>query len=148
MVGGVNLMPDKHVYFSIGAAVGSGIAFLIGKNRHKLQETKQVFKSINRVNRHWFLYFPVVIGLVGLWGLVPDIIHALGILEKDITRTAWFNIFFFHSWFEQIESTNPNLDRVFDLAGQAILFFICIGIMLTYVHFIKVAVKKHEQRKK
>lgn len=141
-------MPDKHVYFAIGAAVGSGIAFVIGKNRHKLQETKQVFKCINKANKHWFLYFPIIIGLVGLWGLVPDIIHALGILDKDITRSSWFNIFFFHSWFEYIEDTNHQLDRVFDLAGQALLFGICIGIMLTYVNFIKTAVKKHEQRNK
>lgn len=138
-------MPDKHVYFSIGATLGSGIAMLIGKNRHKLQQTNALIKYAWQINKHWFLYFPLIIVICGLWGLIPDILHALHILDKETTRSVYFNVFFMHSWFEQIEDKHYALDRFFNIAGQVLLFSICIGIMLTYVHFIKQAVKRNKQ---
>ncbi|WP_372770753.1 hypothetical protein [Pseudoalteromonas sp.] len=135
-------MPDKHFYFAIGASVGCGIAYYVGKNRHKLQHSNKLFNTFNKISRHWFLYYPLFVGVVGIWGLIPDILHFLGVFEKSVTRSGWFNIFFLHSWFEKIEDTNYHLDRAFNWLGQILLFSIAIGIMLSYVKFAKEAIRK------
>jgi hypothetical protein len=134
---GFLIMPEKHFYFSIGAAVGTAISYLIGKNRHFLQDNKTIFKALKKQNRHWFLYFPVVIFIVGLWGLIPDVIHALGILSKDVTRGEFFNVFFMHSWFEHIENINPTIDQVLNWVGELLLVSIAIGVMIFYIKEIK-----------
>lgn len=132
-------MPDKHFYFSLGALLGSIISTIIGRNRHKLQKHNIIIKSLYKKEPHWFLFFPILIFIIGLWGLVPDILHALHILPKEITRSYIFNIFFLHSFFEIVEDTYPNIDRILNWIGELILFSISVGVMLFYVHQIKKA---------
>ncbi len=133
-------MPEKHFYFSVGAVVGSAACSLIAKSRHSLRQKSAFFQWLYRKEPHWFLYFPVVIFLVGLWGLVPDFLHAFSLLPKMETRTAIFDVFFFHSTFEHIENTSPVLDRYLNLLGEFLLMVICLGIMIYYVRQAKRAI--------
>ena len=130
-------MPEKHVYFSIGALVGSGICTLIAKQRHNLRKSNAFFQWLYRKEPQWFLYFPIIIFLIGLWGLIPDIIHLFGWLPKETTRTAIFDIFFFHSTLENIENTLPTLDRYLNLIGELCLVIIALSVMIYYVMQIR-----------
>lgn len=141
-------MPEKHFYFSIGAAFGTLISFLIGRVRHKLQQSNILFRYLYKKDHHWFLFFPVLIFMVALWGLVPDIIHAFGILPKEVTRGEIFNIFFLHSYFEQIEDSSPVINRLLNWCGEIVLFGISLGIMYFYTRQIKAAVKNKERHNK
>ena len=137
---GVN-MPEKHFYFSIGAMIGTIVSTIIGYSRHKLQKHNFIFKALYKKDHHRFLFFPILIFLVGLWGLAPDIIHALKILPKAVTRSDIFNIFFFHSYFEYVEDQYPTINRFLNWSGEIILFSISIGTMVYYISQIKKAVK-------
>ncbi len=130
-------MPNKHFYFSIGALIGTFASFFISKIRHKLQQHSSFFNMLYKLDRHWFLYFPILIFFIGLWGLVPDILHALKILPKEVTRNSFFNIFFLHSYFEQIEDIYPFFNRLLNWVGEIILLGISIGTMIFYVSQIK-----------
>ena len=109
------------------------------KKRHVLRKTNTFVQWLYRTEPHWFLYFPVIIFLVGLWGLIPDIIHLFGWLPKEDTRTALFDIFFFHSSFERIENTLPVVDHYLNLVGQALLTVVALSVMAYYVLQIKKA---------
>ena len=146
--GGGIVVPEKHFYFSIGAAVGSVVCAAIAKKRHTLRKTSHFFQWLYRKEPHWFLYFPVIIFMVGLWGLFPDIIHFTGWLSKDITRTHLFDVFFFHTTFEHIENTMPVIDSYLNFLGQLLLSIVCIGTMLFYVKQVKKAVIAFEEKSK
>ncbi len=135
-------MPEKHFYFSVGAAVGSSICVYIAKKRHELRKTSAFFQWLYRKEPQWFLYFPVVIFFVGLWGLVPDLIHLFGLMPKYETRSALFDIFFFHSTFENIENTNGVLDYYLNIVGHVFLLTISLGVMIYYVRQINRAMKE------
>jgi hypothetical protein len=134
-------MPDKHFYFSIGAALGAVISIIIGRSRHSLQKNNFLFQYLYKKDKHWFLFFPILIFTVGIWGLVPDIIHALKILPKDVTRSDIFNIFFMHSYFEKIEDIYPFLNRILNWSGEIILLSISISTMIFYIQQVKRAIK-------
>lgn len=133
-------MPEKHFYFSMGAVVGSAVCAVVAKKRHVWRDTSKFFQWLYRREPQWFLYFPIVIFLVGLWGLIPDVIHLFGWLPKEDTRTALFDIFFFHSTFEHIENTLPLVDRYLNLLGQLLLGVVSLSVMVYYVTQIKKAV--------
>jgi hypothetical protein len=135
-------MPEKHFYFSMGAVVGAGVCVYVAKKRHQLRKTNAFFQWLYRTEPQWFLYFPIVIFLVGLWGLVPDIIHVLGLMPKYETRSAIFDIFFFHSTFEHIENTNGVIDYYLNILGHFILVTLSLGVMIYYVSLIKRATKE------
>ena len=141
-------MPEKHFYFSTGALVGAAICKVIANKRHVWREQSQFFQWLYRKEPHWFLYFPVIIFVVGLWGLIPDIIHVLGLLPKEQTRTIWFDVFFFHSTLEHIENTQPILDRYLNILGGCLLVVICLSILLYYVSQIKKAVDLFDRSKR
>lgn len=141
-------MPEKHFYFSLGAVVGSAVCTLIAKKRHVWRKTSAFVQWLYRKEPHWFLYFPVVIFLVGLWGLIPDIIHILGLLPKEETRSALFDIFFFHSTFEHIENTLPALDQKLNWLGLALLAIVSLSVMVYYVLQIKRVIADYKLRKK
>ena len=141
-------MPEKHFYFAVGAVTGAAVCVAVAKARHKLRETNGFVRWLYRKEPHWFLYFPVVIFLVGLWGLIPDIVHLLGLLPKEVTRSAIFDLFFFHSTLEYIEDTQPVLDRYLNLLGEFLLVVICLSVMVYYVKQVKKAVKLHESKGK
>ena len=130
-------MPDKHLYFSIGASLGTIAVYGIALAKDKLEETSDFVKRLSKKEPDWFLYFPIVIFLVALWGLIPDILHALNILPKEVTRGPFFDLFFAHSTFERIEDTYPEIDRWLNWIGEGLLFLIAIGIMFYYIRLIK-----------
>ena len=141
-------MPEKHFYFAVGATVGAAISVVIAKKRHTLRKTSRFFQWLYRKEPHWFLYFPIVIFMVGLWGLIPDIIHFLGWLPKDVTRTHLFDFFFFHTTFEHIENTMPVMDYYLNLGGQLLLAIVCLGVMLFYVGQAKKALSIFNEKEK
>jgi len=132
-------MPEKHFYFSMGAVIGSLLCRVVAKYRHAWRKKSSFIQWLYRKEPHWFLYFPVVIFLVGCWGLVPDILHAFGVLPKEVTRSSFFDIFFFHSTFEHIENTMPAVDRYLNWLGEIFVFLVALGVMLYYVIQIKKA---------
>lgn len=134
-------MPEKHFYFAVGGVVGSAVCAVIAKKRRQWKETSRFFQWLYNKEPHWFLYCPIVIFLVGMWGLIPDIIHFLGLLPKEVTRGALFDVFFFHSTFEHIENTMPLVDRYLNFLGQVMLLLVCLGVMLFYVRQAKRALK-------
>lgn len=141
-------MPEKHFYFALGAAAGSAVCVVIAKQRRKLRNTSRFFQWLYRKEPHWFLYFPLIIFLVGLWGLIPDIIHFSGWLSKEVTRTHLFDIFFFHTTFEYIENTMPIVDAYLNLLGQFLLAIICLGIMSFYIKQVKTALAAFSEKEK
>jgi hypothetical protein len=84
---------------------------------------------------------------VGLWGLIPDIIHFFGWLPKEDTRTAVFDVFFFHSSLEYIENTNAQLDYYLNLLGEFFLVSVALGVMVYYVVQIKKTVVSNGMKK-
>jgi hypothetical protein len=132
-------MPEKHFYFAVGATVGAGICVVIANKRHSLRKTSRFFQWLYCKDPHWFLYFPAIIFCVSLWGLIPDIVHLFGWLPKTVTRTAIFDVFFFHSTFEYIENTNVILDRYLNLIGEILLLLIALSVMLYYVFQVRLA---------
>ncbi len=139
-------MPDKHFYFSIGASLGTAVSYYLIIARAKLQEKHALFRKLRNKSRHWVLYFPVLIFLVGLWGLIPDLLHASGLLDKEVTRGPLFNIFFFHSLFEQLEDSNQVLDRYLNWTGNIMLFLIALISMLFYIKIIKRNVRRRRKK--
>ena len=141
-------MPDKHFYFSIGASLGTAVSYYIIIARAKLEQNHRWIRKLNKKLRYWILYFPVVIFLIGLWGLIPDLLHASGLVEKEVTRGPLFNVFFFHSLFEQIEDSNAILDRYLNWTGNILLFLISVISMLFYIRIIKRNVRKNASKNK
>lgn len=132
-------MPAKHFYFSCGALLGTAVVVAVRVNRKVLFKKFSWFRMLYHFDRDWFLYFPVVIGLFGLIGLVPDILHATGLLSKATTRSDFFNLFFFHSWFEHVEDLPEfqQLDRLLNWAGELFLLALAVGVILFYIRLAK-----------
>ncbi len=131
------IMPDKHFYFSIGATIGTALSYYLIIARAKLEKNYRIIRMLKKNLKYWILYFPILIFLIGLWGLIPDLIHASGLLEKEVTRGPIFNLFFFHSLFEEIEDTYPVVDRYLNWTGSLLLLAISIFSMLFYIKIIK-----------
>jgi len=136
-------MPDKHFYFSIGALSGTILSYYIIRSVNTLQKTALI-KKLSKWQPDWLLYFPILIFLVGLWGLIPDILHALKIFPKEVTRSEIFNVFFMHSYFEKIEDIYPTIDRLLNWTGEVSLFSIAIGTMCYYISLVKKAVNSRK----
>jgi len=141
-------MPNKHFYFAMGAANGVLVAYAIRKARHWLYQHTQWMRRLYRWDRDWFLYFPFLIGLFGVIALTPDILHALGILPKAETRGPVFNLFYFHSYFEWLENTNPKIDWLLNSIGSIALAMIAIGILFFYIAEAKRVVQTIDKTKK
>ncbi len=141
-------MPEKHFYFSIGATVGSAVCVALAKKRHEWRKTSRFLQWLYRKEPQWFLYFPLIILAIGIWGLIPDIIHLMGWLPKEQTRGALFDVFFFHSTLEHIENTMPVLDYYLNIIGEFLLLAIALAVMFYYVIQIKKAVANHQQSRR
>jgi len=115
--------------------VGTLVVVAVRLKRVELYKRFAWFRGLYRIDRDWFLYFPLVIGMFGAIGLIPDILYVTGIMEKAATRSDFFNIFFFHSWLEKIEDLPEyrQLDRVFNWIGEVFLYSLSIGILFFYI---------------
>jgi len=139
-------MPAKHFYFANGAILGSMLVIAVRLKRKWLHEKFFWFRRLYKFDRDWFLYFPVVIGLFGLYGLIPDILYATGLLSKDLIRSDFFNLFLGYAWFESVEDLPEyaHLDRILNWFGEIILFTIATGIIVFYVRLINVIIFRKE----
>jgi len=131
-------MPAKHFYFANGALLGSMLVIAVRFKRKWLHEKFPWFRRLYSFDRDWFLYFPVVIGLFGLYGLIPDILYATGLLPKDVVRSDFFNLFLGYSWFESVEDLPEYrfMNELWNWIGELILFLISIGILAFYIRLI------------
>jgi len=77
----------------------------------------------------------VVIGLFGLYGLIPDILYAIGLLPKDVIRSDFFNLFLGYAWFESVEDLPEysQLNQRWNWSGELFLPLISLGIMAFYI---------------
>lgn len=130
-------MPNKHFYVAVGAAHGAVLASYIYARRHALYEKFAVVRRCYRRDPDWPLYLPFLLLPFSLWGLVPDILHALRILPKEVTRKPLFDVFFFHSTFERWEDENATLDWVLNNLGSAVLAVLGLGVMVFYVRYAR-----------
>lgn len=135
-------MPNKHFYFAMGAANGALITIVVRKARRWLFEKYSFFRRLYRLDRDWFLYFPFFIGIMGVIALTPDILHGLRVLPKAITRGDFFNLFYFHSYFEWLEDASFTANWVMNTAGSVFLLLLSLGIFVFYVYEIKRIVNK------
>jgi len=128
-------MPDKHFYFSNGAMLGTLIVVAVRLNRRRLYAKYYWFRRLYRIDRDWFLYFPVVIGLFGIIGLIPDILYATGMLPKHVIRSDFFNLFLGYSWFESVEDLPEyrRLNQLWNWLGEVSLLLISVGIIVFYI---------------
>lgn len=126
-------MPNKHFYVAIGAAHGALAIGLVRRHQHAL---RQRFRGLGRLARlwpEWALWSPLLQLPFMAWALVPDLLHASGLLPKTVTRGPAFDLFFLHSSFERWEDLYPRLDHVFNAAGSVLLFAIALGNVLFYI---------------
>jgi len=131
-------MPAKHFYFSNGALLGTALVVVVRLNRRRLYRRYKWFRGLYRIDRDWFLYFPAVIGLFGLYGLIPDILYAIGLLPKHVIRSDFFNLFLGYSWFESVEDLPgySHVNELWNWWGEAVLFFVSIGILVFYIRLV------------
>lgn len=135
-------MPNKHVYLAIGAAHGAALATYIYHHRRKWFTKYRWVRRLYRWDRDWVLYLPILMPLIGLWGLVPDLLHGTGVLSKAETRQPFFDLFFFHSTFEMLEDSSATLDHWLNTAGSLILIILSIGLFVSYVQRAKELIKE------
>jgi hypothetical protein len=128
-------MPAKHFYFANGAILGSMVVMAVRFKRKWLYEKFSWFRGLYSLDRDWFLYFPVVIGLFGIYGLIPDILYATGLLPKDVIRSDFFNLFLGYAWFESVEDLPEysQLNQLWNWSGELFLSLISLGIMAFYI---------------
>lgn len=138
-------MPNKHFYFALGAAHGVVITYAVRKARHWLSKRVRLMRRLYHFDRDWFLYFPFFIGLMGMVALIPDILHGLHLLPKEATRAEFFNIFFFHSYFEWLEDANPDANWMMNTVASLFLLVLSMGV---FIFYIRVAHKIIEQGEK
>lgn len=125
-------MPNKHFYFAIGATHGAAIAAYVYYNRRAWYAKYRWVRRLYRWDRDWPLYLPLIMPLIGLWGLIPDILHGTGFLDKASTRLPFYDLFFFHSTFEMIEDSNKMLDHWLNTSGSILLFLLSMGLFVFY----------------
>lgn len=128
-------MPNKHFYFALGASQGALIIILIRCFRHWLLQRFAIIRYLYKLDRDWFIYFPLVIAAFGILGLLPDILYALNIFPKEIIRSDFFNIFFGYAWFEIEEDISPYFDWIMNIAGSIALFAISLGTLIFYARY-------------
>lgn len=126
-------MPNKHFYVAIGAAHGALAAALLHRYQHRLAARWRWFRRLCRRNPDWFLYFPAIYLPFVVWAVMPDLLHGLAILPKEVTRGPLFDIFYLHSSFERWEDSYLVLDRVLNAIGSVTLLTLGLGNLIFYV---------------
>lgn len=128
-------MPNKHFYFALGATHAVLITVVIRYCRHWLAKRFSIIRYLYKRDRDWFLYFPLLIAIFGILGLMPDILYALNIFPKEYVRSEIFNIFFGYAWFEAQEDISPHFDWLLNMAGSILLFAISLGTLIFYARY-------------
>lgn len=122
-------MPNKHVYFALGATHGALLVAWVHYKRRDWFEKYRWLRQLYRGNPDWFLYFPLVIGLFGCLGLIPDVLLALNLFSKDFVRSDLFNIFYGYSWLEYTEDNYPDIDHIVNTLGSIVLYTLALGVL-------------------
>jgi hypothetical protein len=125
-------MPNKHVYFALGAAHGAIFVVWVRHKRRAWFEKYRWMRQLYRWDADWFLYFPIVIGCFGCLGLIPDVLLALSVLPKEMVRSDLFNVFYGYSWFEYVEDKCADIDHIVNTLGSFFLYTIAIGMFAFY----------------
>ena len=136
-------MPNKHFYFAIGALHGAAVVLWVHSQRHAWFQQYRWVRKLYRWNPDWFLYSPMVIALFGCVALLPDILYALEILPKSVTRSDLFNVFYGYAWFEKMEDSSPHLDWLFNTIGSALLYALSLLVMGFYASLVTAELHQH-----
>lgn len=126
-------MPNKHFYLAIGASNGVLVAHLVHRHRDWLRQHWRWFHAFCRRHPDWFLWHPLFSVPFIVWALLPDLLHASGLLPKAVTRGPMFDLFYLHSSFERWEDRYTVLDRVLNVTGSLLLVAIGLGQFVFYV---------------
>lgn len=133
-------MPNKHVYFALGATHGALLVAWVYYKRRDWFEKYRWMRQLYRWDPDWFLYFPLVIGLFGCLGLIPDALLALNILSKDLVRSDLFNIFYGYSWLEYAEDKHPNIDHIVNTLGSLVLYTLALGVLAFFAQSLSIRI--------
>ena len=133
-------MPNKHVYFALGATHGALLVAWVHFKRRDWFEKYRFVRQLYRWDADWFLYFPLVIGFFGCLGLIPDGLLALNLLSKDLVRSDLFNIFYGYSWLEYIEDEQPDIDHFVNTLGSLVLYTIALGVLTFFARSLSMRI--------
>lgn len=134
-------MPNKHVYFALGATHGALLVAWVYYKRRDWFEKYRWMRQLYRWDPDWFLYFPWVIGFFGCLALIPDILLALNLLSKDLLRSDLFNVFYGYSWLEYIEDNHPDIDHFFNTLGSLVLYTLALGVLTFFARSLSMCIK-------
>jgi len=134
-------MPNKHVYFALGATHGALLVVWVHHKRRDWFEKYRWMRQIYRWNPDWLLYFPWVIGFFGCLALIPDILLALNLLSKDLVRSDLFNVFYGYSWLEYIEDNHPDIDHSVNTLGSLVLYTLALGVLTFFARSLSICIK-------
>jgi hypothetical protein len=133
-------MPNKHVYFALGATHGALLVAWVYFKRRDWFENYRWMRQLYRWEPDWFLYFPLVIGLFGCLGLIPDVLLALNLFSKDMVRSDFFNIFYGYSWLEYMEDKYPDIDHTANTLGSLVLYTLCLGVLTFFARSLSMRI--------
>lgn len=133
-------MPNKHVYFALGATHGTLLVVWVHSKRREWFEKYRFVRQLYRWDADWFLYFPLVIGFFGCLALIPDGLLALNLLSKDLVRSELFNIFYGYSWLEYAEDKHPNIDHIVNTLGSLVLYTLALGVLAFFAQSLSIRI--------
>lgn len=133
-------MPNKHVYFALGATHGATCVIWVHHKRRDWFEKYRWMRQIYKWDADWFLYFPLVICLFGCVGLIPDVLLALNLLSKGLVRSGLFNIFYGYSWLEYIEDKHPDIDHIANTLGSLALYTLALGVLMFFARSLAIRI--------
>jgi hypothetical protein len=125
-------LPNKHVYFALGATHGVAVVAWVHHKRHEWFARHRWMRKLYRWDADWFLYFPFVIAIFGLIALVPDILLAFDLLPKELIRSNIFNVFYGYAWLEQLEDREPAINHMLNILGSSFLYLLSIAVLAFY----------------
>ena len=133
-------MPNKHVYFALGATHGALLVAWVYWKRRDWYEKYRWMRQLYRWDADWILYFPLVIGLFGCLGLIPDLFLALDVFPKEFVRSDLFNVFYGYSWFERVEDKLPDLDHLVNILGSLVLYTLSFGVLTFFARSLSIRI--------
>lgn len=95
--------------------LGAALPFVVGA----LLYARAGFRASTRL----LVWVPLIMGLLGVWAIVPDIPRALGAdeLYQAMRHSELSDVFFFHHTIDRVESDSPIYAVGFVLMGVSVL---------------------------